>query len=91
MLRGPARASRAWIGDLLARFGVRQQRRELRAFVLDFDLAFEKNRLGVDGRVFGFGRKANANAERRPAGRRGIKVLQLRQSVVALDGKRIDA
>src|SRR5438067_4887971 len=31
----------AQIDDLLARFGVRQQRRELRAFVLDFDLALE--------------------------------------------------
>ena len=79
------------IDHLLARFGAGEQRGKLRAFVLDFDRALAKHRLGMDRRAFGIGAKPDAQAERRPSRRFGAKMLELWQHLLALGDERVDA
>ena len=79
-----AASSGAQIDHLLAGFGVGQKRRELGALILDFDLAFKKNRLGMDCGTFGLSGKPKTQPDRRPTGRRSIEVLKLRQRLVSL-------
>ena len=57
-----AAAAGAEIDHLLAGLGAGQQRRELRALVLDFDQALEKGGLGVDRRALGVGAELDAQA-----------------------------
>src|SRR6516162_8678311 len=73
---------------LLAGLGIGQEPSKLRALVLDFDLALDEERLGMNGRAFGIG--AKADAERRPARRLGRKVFKFRQYRIALRRERID-
>ncbi len=68
----------AEIDDLLAGLGAGEERGELRAFVLDFDAAFEESRLGMNRRAFGIRRKPDAQPDRRPSRRLGVKMRELR-------------
>ena len=79
------------IDDLFAGLGAGEQRGELRAFVLDFDRTLAKARLGMDGRAFRFGRKPNAQPDRRPSRRLGVKMRNHRQHLITLELERIDA
>ena len=67
-----------------------QQRGELRALVLDFDLAFAKQRLGMDRGVAGVGSKPDAKPDRRPPGRLDVEVRELRYQLLAVGLERID-
>jgi hypothetical protein len=80
----------AKIDDLLARLGAGKERGELRAFVLDFDAAFEEQRFGMNCRAFGIRGKTDAKANWRPSRRFGVKMRELGQRVFAGAGKRID-
>ena len=81
----------AEIDHLFARLRSRQQRGELRAFVLDFDQSLDKGMLGMDRRTFGAGIELDPQPDRRPARRLCLEIGQRRRGVIAAGLQRVDA
>ena len=73
----------AEIDHLLAGLCAGQQRGKLRAFVLDFDQAFDEGRLGMDRGAFRAGVELDAQAGGRPARRLGMEIAQRGDRLVA--------
>ena len=77
------------VQDLLTGLGAGEECSKLRALVLNFDGAFEKRRFGVNRRALCIRRKPNAQADRRPPRRFGVKMRELRQCFITLAFERI--
>ena len=78
------------IDHLLTGFCTGKNRGKLRAFVLNFDQALAKGRLGVDRRASGIGGHPDAQPKRRPPRRLDVEMGEIRQHLLAL-GERVDA
>ena len=81
----------AKVDHLLAGFCAGQQRRELRALVLNLDGALDEILLGVDAGIAGIGAERDPQAQRRPRRRRRAEMPQRGQHLLAFGLQRIDA
>src|SRR5665213_49564 len=81
----------AEVDHLLAGFCIREQRRQLRALVLDLDGAFDEILLGMNAGVAGVGAERNAQADRRPWRRPGAEMRGGSQHLFAFGLQGIDA
>src|SRR5208283_824087 len=86
-----AAAAGAKVEDLLAGLGAAKQRRELRAFVLRFDEAFDESGLGREHRAASVGAGPYAQSERREWRRFGMKMRELFLRLVARAFEDVDA
>src|SRR5262249_14167504 len=89
--QGLAAGAGAEIDHLLAGFGARAERRNLRALVLHLDKSLEKGRLRMDRRTLGIGGKSDAQPDRRPARGHRLEVGERLDGVLAAALERVDA